>query len=79
MASGFKPIWATLSAGQMARFPVLSGIECLTLFADHDKSGTGLSAARTCARSWTRAGAEVVILYRDRLGLDFADPVGVPF
>ena len=29
-------MWAALSAGGIARFPVLAGIEALTIFADHD-------------------------------------------
>ena len=33
---GFRPVWATLSASAMAAFPVLSGVECLTIFADND-------------------------------------------
>ncbi|MGX0962350.1 phage/plasmid primase-like uncharacterized protein [Bradyrhizobium japonicum] len=51
LATGFRPIWATLSAGTMAAFPVLSGIECLTVFADNDESGTGLGAAKACAEA----------------------------
>ena len=52
LATGFAPIWACLSAGTMERFPVLSGIEALTIFADNDASGTGLDAAWKCAERW---------------------------
>src|SRR6185312_15913881 len=44
IATGFTPVWAALSAGTLAAFPVLSGIDCLSVFADNDASGTGLAA-----------------------------------
>lgn len=56
---GWHPIWALASAGGIARFPVLDGIECLTIFADQDEPG--LAAARTCADRWAFAGKEVRI------------------
>lgn len=39
MAMGFRPMWAALSAGGIAKFPVLAGIEALTVFTDHDATG----------------------------------------
>ena len=33
---GHSPIWSLLSANGLASFPVLSGIECLWIAADHD-------------------------------------------
>lgn len=56
---GWRPIWAATSAGAIARFPVLPGIEALTIFADAD--GAGLAAARGCAARWTEAGREARI------------------
>ncbi|WP_309082847.1 toprim domain-containing protein [Chelativorans sp.] len=73
---GFRPIWAALSAGGIARFPVLSGIETVTIMADNDASGTGLSAARDCARRWVAAGREAIVLARSEAGRDWADPIG---
>lgn len=58
--TGWRPIWAATSAGAIARFPVLAGIEALTLFADADTAG--INAARACALRWTEAGREVRIL-----------------
>tara|TARA_R100000365_G_C2732580_1_gene62550 strand:+ start:47 stop:838 length:792 start_codon:yes stop_codon:yes gene_type:complete len=52
---GRAPAWAALDAGNLERFPVLSGIEGLTIFVDHDVSGTGQGAARTCALRWFEA------------------------
>jgi len=59
MGRGWRPIWALGSAGGIARFPALDGIECLTIFADQDP--TGIAAAQTCADRWTAAGREVRI------------------
>ncbi|MDX1975007.1 MAG: toprim domain-containing protein [Rickettsiales bacterium] len=69
----WKPIWATGSAGNMALFPVLNGIEALSIFADHDKSGTGLSSAKQCAARWQKAGREVRFTMPPHVGTDWAD------
>jgi len=58
MRAGFSPVWACLSAGAIAAFPVLPGIESLTVFADHDASHTGQNAAARCVRRWRDAGQE---------------------
>lgn len=58
--TGWRPIWAATSAGAIARFPVLAGIEALTVFADADEAG--INAARACAVRWTEAGREARIL-----------------
>jgi putative DNA primase/helicase len=71
MQFGWAPVWATVDAGNMKSFPVLPGIEALTLFADHDPAG--LDAARSCARRWHDAGREVVIATPTAEGFDFAD------
>jgi hypothetical protein len=53
------PVWACLSAGSLAVFPVLSGIEVLWIAVDNDPSGAGESAAQRCADRWIAAGCEV--------------------
>jgi hypothetical protein len=78
MTAGFRPIWAVLSAGGVARFPVLPGIEAITIMADNDASGTGMTAARDCARRWTGAEREATVLFRHETGRDWADPIGRP-
>jgi putative DNA primase/helicase len=56
----WRPIWAAGSAGAINKFPVLSGIECLTVFADN---GTpGIKAAETAVQRWESAGKEAKIL-----------------
>ena len=59
--AGWRPIWAAASAGAMAKFPVLVGIESLTLFCDRDDKGAGLDAARECAARWRDAKRETRI------------------
>lgn len=59
LLSGWAPVWAATSAGAIAHFPVLVGIEALTIFADADGSGT--RAADTCAARWRSAGVDVCI------------------
>jgi putative DNA primase/helicase len=59
MAAGWKPIWACGSLDMLRRFPVLAGIEAITIFADpkpHEIAG-----ARACADRWAAAGREVII------------------
>jgi putative DNA primase/helicase len=56
----WSPVWAATSAGAMDRFPVLPGIEALTIFADAD--GAGIKAARECGRRWATAGREARLL-----------------
>jgi putative DNA primase/helicase len=72
MARGFRPIWSTGSSGLMASFPVLAGIEALTIFADHDENGAGLRAANEAASRWRTAGRETHVHQRETAG-DFND------
>jgi hypothetical protein len=57
--ASWSPVWAATSAGAIKRFPVLSGIDALTIFADADPVGT--DAATTCAERWRDAGKEAQI------------------
>ncbi|MGH9549628.1 MAG: toprim domain-containing protein, partial [Terriglobales bacterium] len=57
LISGWAPGWAATCAGAIERFPVLPGIEALTIFADNDKAG--IAAAKACAERWH--GREVYI------------------
>jgi CHC2 zinc finger/Toprim domain len=72
-ALGLRPIWATGSAMTLAKFPLLVGIECLTLIADHDANGTGERAAREVEARWIGAGREVRILRAKAVGYDLND------
>jgi putative DNA primase/helicase len=60
LASGWSPIWAATSAGSIARFPVLNGIDALTIFSDADR--VGYDAARACGDRWRSADKEAAVL-----------------
>ena len=72
LSTGWGPMWALGSAGAVRRFPVLSGIEALSIFADHDDSGAGEDAAAACAERWANS-AEVTIATPRVPGQDFND------
>jgi putative DNA primase/helicase len=63
MSRGWSPVWAAGSAGAISTFPVLTGIECLTIFADADENGAGIKAARACGTRWAAAGRQVDVHY----------------
>lgn len=73
IAMGFQPLWACLSAGGIARFPVLTWIDSLTIFADNDASGTGQNSAIECGKRWQATDKEVRIFSTSEPGTDFAD------
>ena len=66
-----QPAWAVGDKGHLATFPVLAGIEALTILVDNDESRTGQRAARECVQRWTAAGREVTELIPNHLGCDF--------
>ena len=78
-AKGFRPVWATIDAGNLAAFPVLPGVECLTIVADNDPANprtgrrAGIEAAWACAASWTKAGAQVRVWVAPDEGQDLND------
>lgn len=59
LLSGWSPVWAATCAGAIKTFPVLPGIEALTIFADCDVVGT--EAAQICAARWRAEQCDVVI------------------
>jgi putative DNA primase/helicase len=73
MALGFAPAWACGDAGAIRAFPVLPGIESLTIAVDRDKSGTGQQAAIECSARWTNSGREVFRVIPTRQGEDLND------
>jgi putative DNA primase/helicase len=68
MAIGLRPMWATGSTALMTKFPVLPGIEALTIIADHDANGAGERAAGEVASRWREAGKETRIIVREGIG-----------
>ena len=68
-----RPAWACGCAGNMERFPVLPGIETITILVDHDANGRGQSAAAECAARWRAAGRTTRRLVPNITGQDFND------
>jgi putative DNA primase/helicase len=54
------PVWACMSAGELAKFPALPGIEALHIAVDNDPAG--IKAANELAQRWHDAGREVFML-----------------
>ena len=69
---GLRPAWALGSAGAIKAFPVLSGIECLTLLREHDEANKRASDA--CAAVWVAAEREVINI-RPIAGKDINDSI----
>ena len=51
--------WALGSTSKLIDFPVLGGIETLTILVDNDADGAGQNAAAECSERWLEAGREV--------------------
>jgi putative DNA primase/helicase len=56
---GLRPCWALGSAGAVASFPVLNGIEALTILQELDEASA--KAVDACAENWHAAGREVIV------------------
>jgi DNA polymerase I-like protein with 3'-5' exonuclease and polymerase domains len=68
------PAWAAGSSGNIKRFPLVAGVEQLTLLVDRD--ATGEAAAAACRRAWKAAGRGVRLLRTQDPSLnDFNDLV----
>jgi DNA primase len=70
--AGWVAMWAAGDDGGITKFPVLPGIECLTIFPDLDDGGAGRKAAEACADRWAAAGREVQTIWPPG-GLDWND------
>jgi hypothetical protein len=80
---GLKPTWACLSARNLARFPVLPGLEGLTILIDHDKINpvtgkrAGTEAALELINRYIRAafdpGGDIRVIWPPQEGQDAND------
>jgi Toprim domain-containing protein len=55
----YEPVWAALSAGNLARLPIVLGIETLVVYADRGPAGE--KAAAKLTERWLDASREVFI------------------
>ncbi len=69
---GFRPAWALGSAGAIAAFPLLPGIEALTILSENDDANA--RAVEECARRWHEAGHEVIVV-EPKSGNDINDAI----
>lgn len=78
MMKGFQPAWALGSSGAIRYFPVLAGVDALTILVDNDepkKDGRrpGPDAADECAARWSAANREVFLVMPTTAGADMCD------
>jgi putative DNA primase/helicase len=69
---GFRPVWALGSVGAIAKFPVLPGIEGLTILAEAGEAS--IRAVDECGTRWDAGGREVIIV-DPRAGSDLNDAI----
>jgi len=55
---GLRPVWAIGSADAIKQFPVLPGIEAITVLGELNDGGANYGASRACAARWMKAGKE---------------------
>jgi putative DNA primase/helicase len=60
--AGFRPVWALGSAGGISAFPVLAGIEAITVLGEVNDGGANHRAAQVCAARCIEAGQEAFIV-----------------
>jgi putative DNA primase/helicase len=60
--AGFRPVWALGSASGIASFPVLGGIDAITILGEVNDGGANHRAAQACAARWIEAGREALIV-----------------
>ena len=63
-----QPVWSTIDAGHMGKFPVLGGIT--ELFIAQDQDDAGVAAATTCAQCWADADRLVVVTQQPKNDLN---------
>lgn len=76
MMLGLAPAWAVGDANGIGNFPVLAGIDGLTVLVDHDASGAGQRQAAKCRDRYLAAGREVLTVQPNQVGHDINDLLG---
>lgn len=70
--AGFRPVYALGSASAIAVFPVLAGIEAITILGEVGDGGANYRAAKACAARWIDAEHEA-FLVAPLVGADLND------
>lgn len=68
----FRPAWSVLSRSGIAKFPILAGIECITIAVDNDESGDGQRDAAALVERLVAAEVEAITV-QTNLAKDFND------
>ena len=71
----WHPVWACGSTETLRHFPVLGGVEGITVFADNDENCAGFNAATECAQRHKAAGVTARIIKPRATGEDWNDRV----
>lgn len=69
----FQPVWSCIDAGNLGEFPILAGVDGLTVFADNDSAG--VTAALAVAQRWAQAGRDTYLTRPKTAGQDINDVV----
>jgi putative DNA primase/helicase len=75
MVKDLSPAWALGGTGGVANFPILPGVEVLTIVVDHDRNHAGQQAALKCSTRWGGAGREALRIIPRFQGNDFNDVI----
>jgi putative DNA primase/helicase len=60
--AGFRPVWALGSASAIAAFPVLQGIDAITILGEVNDGGANHRAALISSSRWIEAGREAFLV-----------------
>jgi hypothetical protein len=60
--AGFHPVWALGSASAIGAFPVLAGIEAVTILGETGDGGANRRATQTCAARWIKAACDAFVV-----------------
>jgi len=73
ISANYRGIWVAGSAGAIRGFPVIGGVETISVFADNDLGETGINSARVCGNRWKHSGRESRVIYPRSAGSDWND------
>jgi len=62
LAHSMRPVWSCVNKANLSKFPVLDGVECLSIAVDNDRDGGGANAAMQCGNRWAQAGSSVLLI-----------------
>jgi hypothetical protein len=60
--AGFRPVWALGSVSRIASFPVLPGIEAITILGEVEDGDANRRATEQCTARWHGARREVLVV-----------------